>query len=82
MDNFTILRGCVNFTKFSKLSSVSFRRFIYLPEYQVLLGIVTAILIYNFFNLSLMEVYAGTHYRRMPNIPLIRELNGRMAPLK
>ena len=41
------MHGCINFTKFSKLSSVSFRRFIYLPEYQVLLGIVTAILRYN-----------------------------------
>ena len=51
------------YTKFSKLSSISFR-FIYLPEYQVLLGIVTAILRYNFLktDISLMEVYAGTHY--------------------
>ena len=42
--------------------SVSFRRFIYLPEYQVLLGIVTAILRYNYIFFNLGSVYAGTHY--------------------
>ena len=54
------LRGCV--TKFYKLSSVSFRRFIYLLRVPGFVSIDTAILRYNFFNLSVLEIYAGMHY--------------------